>query len=219
MEEAEKVKEDEIEKRKVELKRRRVKIKVLLKGEKWRLTQEHINMTEKEETVEPSELPPKMKDPGEFNITCTIGGLKIPHALCDLRSSINVMPLRKFKRLEIGEITSSNMTLTLVDSFVTCPLGVVQDVLVHVIGFTFPANFVVIDMKNDLEGSVILGRPFLATRKAKIDVETGELIFKFDKEKVLFHTISYVEDLETCYQLKEEGREVHKSVKKEFSLA
>lgn len=58
-------------------------------------------MTEKEEKVEPSEIPPKMKDPGEFNITCTIGGLKIPHALCDIGSSIIVIPLSKFKELEI----------------------------------------------------------------------------------------------------------------------
>lgn len=107
--------------------------------------------------------------------------MKIPHALRDLGSSINVMPLSKFKELEIGEIIPRNMTLTLVDSSVTRLLGVVQDVLVHVDGFTFPTDFVVIDMKNDSEGSVILGRPFLATGKAKIDVDTDELTLKFNK--------------------------------------
>lgn len=92
---------------------------------------------------------PKMKDPGESNITGTIGGLKIPHALCDLGSSIHVMPLRKFKELEIREIIPRNMTLTLADSSMTRLLGILQDMLVHIDGLTLPAGFVVIDMKND----------------------------------------------------------------------
>ena len=62
------------------------------------------------------------------------------------------MSMSKFKELEICMILSSNMTLTLVDLSVTRPLGVVQDVLVHVDGLTFLAYFVVIYMKNDSEG-------------------------------------------------------------------
>ena len=60
--------------------------------------------------------------------------------------------------------------------------------LVHVNGLTFPADFRVTSMKNDSSGSVILGRTFLATGKAKIDMETGELILKFNKENVAFNT-------------------------------
>lgn len=51
--------------------------------------------------AEPQELPPKMKDPRKLTIDCTICGFKIPHALCDLGSSINVMPLEKFKEIKI----------------------------------------------------------------------------------------------------------------------
>lgn len=174
-------------------------------------------MDEKEEVVESLEVPPKKNDPGEFNISGTIGGTKIPHALCDLGSIINVMPMSKFKELEISEIAPSNMILTLVDSYVTCPFGVVQDILVHVDGLTFPTDFMVINIKNDSKGAVILGRPLLTTGKVKIDVETGELILKFNKEKVVFHASQwkqYVEDIETCYQLEEKGREVHKRMKK-----
>ncbi|KAI5392578.1 hypothetical protein KIW84_077105 [Lathyrus oleraceus] len=90
------------------------------------------------------------------------------------------------RKEEAEKVIPSNRTLTLADSSVTRPLGIVQDVLVHVDGLTFPAEFVVIDMKNDSEGSMILGRPFLATGK----------------------------DLETCYQLKEKGSEVHTRIKK-----
>ncbi|XP_050896404.1 uncharacterized protein LOC127103170 [Lathyrus oleraceus] len=159
-------------------------------------------MAEKEEMLEREEVPPKINDPKEFNITCTIEGMKIPQALCDLGSNIIVMPLSKFKELEIGDIVPSKMTQTLADSSVTRPLGVIQDVLVHVDVLTFPTEFVIIEMKNDSEGFVILGRPFLATKKANIDVEIGELILKFNKEKVVYHAYQwtqYVEGLEACY--------------------
>ncbi|XP_050888352.1 uncharacterized protein LOC127093463 [Lathyrus oleraceus] len=146
----------------------------------------------------PQALPPKIKDPGKLTITCTIGGAKIPHALYDSGSRINVMMLEKIKELKIGEIISSNTTLTLADSSVTHLLGVVQDMLVHVDGLIFPADFVVIDMKGDSGGLVILGRSFLATGKAKIDVETSELVLKFNEENVVFNTYEwtpYMEDI------------------------
>ncbi|XP_050896723.1 uncharacterized protein LOC127103513 [Lathyrus oleraceus] len=174
-------------------------------------------MIEKVEMAEPPEVPPKMKDPGEFNITFTIGGLKIPHALCDLGSSINVISLSKFKELKIGEIIPSNIRLTLADSSVTHPLDIVQDMLGHVDGLTFPPDFVVIDMKNDSKESLILVRPFLATGKAKIDVDSGELILKFNKGNMVFNAYqwtTYVENLGTCYQLEEKGIGVHKIMKK-----
>ncbi|XP_050902840.1 uncharacterized protein LOC127115305 [Lathyrus oleraceus] len=172
-------------------------------------------MTEKEEMASPQVLPPKMKDSGKFTITCTISGEKITHALCDLGSSINVTPLKKLKELKIGEIIPSNMTLTLVYLFVTHPIGIVQDMLVQVDGLTFPAYFMVIDMKEYSGGSVILGRPFLATGKEKIDVEIGELILKFNKEKLVFNAYEwtpYMDDLDTFYQLEEKGSKVHKGM-------
>lgn len=163
-------------------------------------------MTKKKEMSAPQALPPKMKDTRKFNITCTIGGAKIPHALCDLGWTINVMPLKKFKELKIGEIILSNMTLTLADLSVTHPLSIVQDVLVYVNGLTFPTNFMVIDTKGDSGGPVLLERPFLATGKTKIYVETVELVLKFNKEKMVFDVYEwtpYMDDLEACYQLEE----------------
>lgn len=154
---------------------------------------------QKGNTVMPQTLPPK-QDPGKFTISCTIGGVKIIHTLCDLGSSINVMPLNKVKEFKLGEIILSNMTLTLADISITHFHGILQDVLLHVDGFVFPSKFMVIDMKGDIRGSFILGRPFLATGKALIDMETGELSLKFNKEKVVFNVYEwtpYVEDLET----------------------
>lgn len=106
----------------------------------------------------------------------------------------------------MGEITL-NMTLTLADSSVTQPLSILWDVLVHVNGLVFPANFVVLDTKGYSWGPVILGWPFLEIGKAKINVETGELVLKFKKKLVfkVYDWIAYVEELDICYQLEEKG--------------
>ena len=121
--------------------------------------------------------------------------------------------LNKSKALKVGEIILSNMTVTLADSYVTHPLGILQDVLVHVDGLVFLADFVVLDTKGDLGGYVILRQLFLATGKAKIDVETHELILKFNKKKVVFKVYGwtlYVENFDTCCHLEEKGSKVGK---------
>ena len=55
------------------------------------------------------------------------------------------------------------------------PWGVIKDVLVKVDNFIFPSYIIVLDMEEDKEIPIILGRPFLATGKAMIDVHKGEL--------------------------------------------
>ncbi|XP_050920356.1 uncharacterized protein LOC127137992 [Lathyrus oleraceus] len=88
-------------------------------------------------------LPPKLKYSGRFTIPCTIGEERISHALYDLGSSINLMPLRLLKKLKLGDLKSTNMTLTLVDLLITHLYGVKEDVLVNMDGLVFPTNFVV----------------------------------------------------------------------------
>lgn len=124
-------------------------MKAILKGTKGEVGKEQVNMTEKDDTVMPQTLPLKLKDPCNFTIYYNIGGVKIPYALCDLGSIINLMPIKKVKELKVGEITLSNMTLTLVDSSVTQPLGILRDVLVHGDGLVFPVDFVVLDTQGD----------------------------------------------------------------------
>ncbi|XP_070005178.1 uncharacterized protein [Nicotiana sylvestris] len=67
------------------------------------------------------------------------------------------------------------------------PLGIIDDVLVRVDKFILPSHFVILDCEVDYEVLIILGRPFLATRKALVDVEAGELTFLVGDEKVVFH--------------------------------
>ena len=57
----------------------------------------------------------KMQDPGSFTIPCTVGNFEMGKALCDSRASINLMPLSVVKRLSLGELTPTSMTLQMVD--------------------------------------------------------------------------------------------------------
>ncbi|XP_050877952.1 uncharacterized protein LOC127081779 [Lathyrus oleraceus] len=188
-------------------------MKELLNWTKEKRIKEHVNMTKNDDIVKPQSLQPKLKELGRFTISYNISGFNILHALCDLGSSINVMPLKTVKELKVGEITPSNMTLSLVELSITHSIGSLRDILVPVDDLLFPIDFVVHDTKGDSGGFIILGHPFLATGKAKIDVETGQLILKSNKRNVVFKVYdwtSYVDNLDTFYYLEEKGRKVYK---------
>ncbi|XP_070040369.1 uncharacterized protein [Nicotiana tomentosiformis] len=79
------------------------------------------------------------------------------------------------------------MRLQMVDRTMKNPLGIIDDVLVRVDKFILPANFVILDCEVDYEVSIIMGRPFVATGKALVDLEAGELTFRVGDEKVVYH--------------------------------
>jgi len=134
-------------------------------------------------------LPPKFKDPGSFTIPCTIGKLPIGKALIDLGASINLMPLSMMRRIGDLEVKPTRMTLQFVDQSIKCPYGVIEDVLVKVDKFTFPVDFVILDMEEDTEVPLILGRPFIKTARVIIDVDDGHLKVRVQDETVTFNVI------------------------------
>ncbi|XP_057747048.1 uncharacterized protein LOC130966278 [Arachis stenosperma] len=149
-------------------------------------------------------LPPKLKDPGNFLIPCTIGNMAIDKSLCDLGASINLMPLAMMKKLMIEEIKPTRMSLQLADRSLKIPNGVVENLLVKVGNFIFPADFVVLDMDEEGSNSVILGRPFLATARTIIDVEKGEMIFRVHDEQMtinVFKAMQYPAEKEICMRI------------------
>ncbi|KAM6578458.1 hypothetical protein CsatB_030295 [Cannabis sativa] len=91
---------------------------------------EMVALTEECSAVLQKKLPPKLKDPGSFNIPCSIGGSIQTKALCDLGASINLMPLSMFKRLKLGEAKPTTVTLQMADRSLTHPRGIIEDVLV-----------------------------------------------------------------------------------------
>ncbi|XP_022899523.1 uncharacterized protein LOC111412887 [Olea europaea var. sylvestris] len=120
---------------------------------------------------------------GSFNIPCNIGGITFDRALCDLGASINLMPLSVFKKLGLGKVNPTTLTLELAGRSITYPKGIIEDVLVKVDKFIFPVDFVVLDMEEDEKVPLILGRAFLATGRALIDVQEGKLTLRVNEEQ------------------------------------
>ena len=129
----------------------------------------------------------KMQDPSNFTIPCTIGNSEMGKALCDSGANINLMPLSVVKRLSLGELTPTAMTLQMLDKTLAQPEGILEDVLIKVGKFIFPVNFVVIDIEEEKQVPLLLGRPFLATGVALIDVKKGELTLRVRDEVVHFN--------------------------------
>ncbi|XP_076916432.1 uncharacterized protein LOC143576154 [Bidens hawaiensis] len=133
-----------------------------------------------------NKLPKKMTDPVSFTIPCLIGSLSVSKALADLGASINLMPYSVFAKLDLGEPKPTRMSIQLADRSVKYPRGIVENMLVKIDKFVFPVDFVILDMDEDKNVPLILGRPFLATARALIDVCTGRLTLRVGDEEVTF---------------------------------
>ncbi|GJR71690.1 reverse transcriptase domain-containing protein [Tanacetum coccineum] len=131
-------------------------------------------------------LPEKLRDPGKFLIPCDFPEIVECLALADLGASINLMPLSIWKKLSLPALTPTRMILELADRSTTSPSGIAEDVFVKVGKFHFPADFVVVDYGVDPRVPLILGRPFLRTARALIDVYGDELNLRVDDEAITF---------------------------------
>ena len=83
-------------------------------------------------------LPPKLKDPGSFTIPCAIENVVLERALCDLGDSINLIPWSIFKKLKLGEVRPTTVTLQLTNQSLTHLRGIIGDVLVKVVNLSSP---------------------------------------------------------------------------------
>ncbi|XP_074293573.1 uncharacterized protein LOC141620659 [Silene latifolia] len=131
-------------------------------------------------------LPNKLEDPGSFSIPCSIQGVAIKRALCDLGASVSLMPLSIFKRLDLGDLKPTRVSLQLADRSVKFPIGVIEDVPLVVGKLVIPCDFFVMDMPEDYNVPIILGRPCLATGGAMIDVKSGKLSLQVGEDRVEF---------------------------------
>ena len=109
-------------------------------------------------------------------------------ALCDLGSSVNLMPLSVMEKLGIFEVQAAKISLEMADNSRKQAYGLVEDVLVKVEDHYIPTDFIVLETGKCMDESIILGRPFLATSKAVIDVDRGELILQLNKDNLVFTT-------------------------------
>ncbi|CAL9000988.1 unnamed protein product, partial [Prunus brigantina] len=140
---------------------------------------EEVKLNKNVSVVLQRKLPPKLEDPGSFDIPINIGDKKAGRAMLDLGASINVMPYSVYQELGLEGMKKTSIRLELADHSIKYPKGIVEDILVQVNTLILPADFVVMDMEdNPHEGRVdpiLLGRPFMATANTIINVKDGTL--------------------------------------------
>ncbi|GKA60758.1 homeodomain-like protein [Tanacetum coccineum] len=115
-------------------------------------------------------IPQKEKDPGSFTLPCYINNVCFDNALVDLGASVSVMPLLTYLNLGLGELAHTKLIVKLADKTVKYPKGNAENVLVRIGKFTFPVDFIILDMPEDIKVPLILGRSFLSIARAKIDI-------------------------------------------------
>nr|XP_025652797.1 uncharacterized protein LOC112748769 [Arachis hypogaea] len=161
----------------------------------WRKA-ETVILTKECSAVIQRNLQEKLQDPGSFIIPCTIRNTCIKKVLCDLGVSINLMPLSLMKKLQIEKIKPTRICLQLADCSVNFPLGVVEDLLVRVGPFTFPVYFMILDREEDKNASIILGRPFLATRRTIKNVQKGEVTLRVNEDEIVLNAVQAMRHLD-----------------------
>ncbi|GJZ40364.1 hypothetical protein Tco_0586927, partial [Tanacetum coccineum] len=115
-------------------------------------------------------IPQKEKDPWSFILPCFINNVFFGNALVDLGASVSVIPLLTYLNLGLGELGHIKLTVELADRIVKYPNRIAKNVLVGIGKFVFLVEFIILDMPEDIKVLLILGRPFLSTARAKIDV-------------------------------------------------
>jgi hypothetical protein len=153
----------------------------------------------------------KQKDAGCPTIPCSVGSFNFEKAFCDLRASVSVMPRDVFEKLRLP-MEPTGMCLELGDNSIRYPLGIVEDVPVKVGHHFIPVDFVVLKMGEREKPPLILGRPFLKTVGATIDVGKGEIMFDINGERSSF---KFRPRLEVCNMIEVKNVPPHRRIVKE----
>ena len=148
--------------------------------------------------------PPKLKDPGSFTIPCRIGELAFNKALCDIGASVSLMPYSIYEKIDFGELKPTTMCLSMADKSIKYPLGVLENVPTKVGKFIIPTDFIVIDMEEDPEIPILLGRPFLVTAGVVIDMKNGKIKVEVNDESIVFDVYKLIKTsppIEVCERI------------------
>ncbi|GJW88312.1 ribonuclease H-like domain-containing protein [Tanacetum coccineum] len=134
-------------------------------------------------------LPQKEKDSGSFTLPCFIHNICFDKALVDLGASVNIMPFSTYTNLGLGILSHTRLTIELVDRTIKHPRVIAENVLVRIGKIIFPIDFVILDIPEDNDVPLILGRPFLSTAHSKIDVFKRKITLRVGEEKLIFQSI------------------------------
>ncbi|GJS88404.1 ribonuclease H-like domain-containing protein [Tanacetum coccineum] len=134
-------------------------------------------------------LPQKEKDPGSFTLPCFIHNICFNKALVDLGASVSVMPFSTYTHLGLGILSHTRLTIELANRTIKQPRGIAENVLVRIGKFIFPIDFIILEIPEDDDVPLILGRPFLSTAHSKIDVFKRKITLGVGEEKLVFKSI------------------------------
>ncbi|GJT46374.1 zinc finger, CCHC-type containing protein [Tanacetum coccineum] len=126
---------------------------------------------------------------GNFEIPCSIGGLKHVDVLVDQGSDVNVMPYSTYMKLTDEMPTETDIRLSLASHLYIYPLEIAEDVLVEVAEHVYLIDFMILDIKENEKRPFILGTPFLTTANAAIKFDKGTITLRSGKSKISFHRI------------------------------
>jgi len=161
-------------------------LKDILNNKKPLPSTEVVHLTEECSAAILNQPPEKKKDPGNPSISCSIGTQNFDQALCDLGASVSVMPKVVFDKLTHATLAPTAMCLQLADQSIRYPVGIAEDVPIKIRNFVIPVDFVVLDMEVDTKTPLILGRPFLSTAEANIDVGAREVHLNINGRRETF---------------------------------
>nr|GEV03196.1 reverse transcriptase domain-containing protein [Tanacetum cinerariifolium] len=122
-----------------------------------------------------NKVPPKLRDPKSFLVPCNFSKDFSCNALAELGASINLMPYSLYAKLSLETLKPTKMSIRLADRSFQHPIGIFGNMLAEVGKFTFPVDFVILEMEEDSKVSLTLGRPFLHTTDAVIRVKQKQL--------------------------------------------
>ena len=108
--------------------------------------------------------------------------------LCDLGAGVSVMPFSLYKRLDLNKLTPTEISLQMADKSTSIPIGICEDVPVVVASVTILTDFVILEMPEDDNMSIVLGRPFLNTAGAVIDCNKSKVTFHINGNE---HTVHF----------------------------
>jgi hypothetical protein len=127
-------------------------------------------------------IPKKLKDGWEPIIDMNVNGFDF-HALCDLGARISVMPRKIYDMLGLPPLEKCYFDVPLADVAKKKPLESINDVLIMVNNNLIPIDFLVIDVECNASCPIILGRPFIRTVGAFIDMKEGTIKYQFPLKK------------------------------------
>ncbi|GJX91207.1 homeodomain-like protein [Tanacetum coccineum] len=105
------------------------------------------------------------------------------------------MPLSTYLNLGLGKLAHTKLTVELADRTMKYPKGIAENVLVGIGKFTFPVDFIILDMPEDIKVPLILGRLFLSTARAKIDVYKRKITLRVGEERIVFISVKHASSL------------------------